>query len=57
MWLTLLMAIRKSLASFLVATATRLERDQSKEKVETTIKAVRFALANAIMPKVPPARY
>jgi len=51
------MAIRKSLASFLVATATRLERDQSKEKVETTIKAVRFALANAIMPKVPPARY
>jgi len=49
------MAIRKSLASFFSATATRLERDQSKEKVGAKITAVRFALANAIMPKVPPA--
>jgi hypothetical protein len=51
------MAIRKSLASFLSATAARLERDESKEKVGETIKAVRIALANAIMPKVPPAHY
>lgn len=48
------MAIRKSLASFFSATATKLEQDQTKEKVGETITAVRIALANAIMPKVPP---
>ena len=51
-----IMAIRKSIAKQLINAAKAFESDQTKEKVGKTIFAVRIGLANAIMPKIPPAK-
>ena len=45
------MAIRKSLASFLVATANKLETDTTKETIASKVHEYRVRIAAVIMPK------
>ena len=50
------MAVRKFLSNVLLATAVKLEKDQTKEMIQADIRAARRKLADWIQPK-PEAKY